>query len=274
MELQQSVLYAQYIESLHWKIFTIDGVQMFYRNIPLTGGILKIQRPKRLPTVKKLVPIIRQYHVTRVAVEPDEKQNSALYKRWCGDLGKYVKVIRSSYMPTKTIRVDLTVTEDEIFRRFTEAKRRAVRKAEKNGVTAIESSDIRELIKIKNKSGGFLGFITTAGIDKLWPLMYPAHASIVLAHANDGILVGGIFLLFWNTTAHYWIAGASSEGKKLFAPTLLVWEALKISKKHGCKDFDFVGVWDQRKPKDHHDWLGFTKFKEGFGGRPFYYPIF
>jgi lipid II:glycine glycyltransferase (peptidoglycan interpeptide bridge formation enzyme) len=40
------------------------------------------------------------------------------------------------------------------------------------------------------------------------------------------------------------------------------------------KQFDFVGVWDERKADQHHDWLGFTKFKEGFGGRTFYYPLY
>lgn len=274
MELQQSPLYAGFIESLHWKVFVVSGVRMFYRNIPLTGGILKIQRPQALPPVKKLIPVIRQHRVRRVAVEPDEKLNPVQYKRWCDAVGKYARVTRSSYMPTKTIRVDLTPPEKEIFHRFSEAKRRAVRKAEKNGITVSESSDIRKLIRIKNISGGFFGFITTFGIDKLWPIMHPAHATIVLAHTKTGELVGGILLLFWNMTAHYWIAGASGNGKKLFAPTLLVWEALKISKKHGCKNFDFVGVWDERMPREHHDWLGFTKFKEGFGGKPFYYPIF
>jgi lipid II:glycine glycyltransferase (peptidoglycan interpeptide bridge formation enzyme) len=80
--------------------------------------------------------------------------------------------------------------------------------------------------------------------------------------------------VFWEKTAYYWIAGATREGKKLFAPTLLVWEALKVAKRHGMKQFDFVGIWDDRKPTEHHDWLGFTRFKEGFGGTPFYYPIY
>jgi lipid II:glycine glycyltransferase (peptidoglycan interpeptide bridge formation enzyme) len=273
MELQQSSLYAKYIEALKWTVIKTDGVQMFYKHIPFTGGILKIQRPKKLPPISMLVPIIHRYKISSIAIEPDQKQNLTTYKTWCEKLGKICRVSRSNFLPTKTILVYLTVPEQKMFERFSEAKRRSVRKAQKNGLVAKESNNISDLIHIKNKSGGFFGFITTFGIDKLWPIMSPDHATIVLAHTAKNKLVGGIFLLFWNKIAYYWIAGATHEGKKLFAPTLLVWEALRIAKKRGCTQFDFVGVWDERKPSEHHDWKGFTKFKEGFGGKTIYYPL-
>ncbi len=274
MELQQSSLYAQYIEALKWTIIKVDGTQMFYRHIPFTGGILKIQRPKKLPSIVKLIPIIHQYNIRSIAIEPDQKQSLSTYRAWCQKLEKYCRVTRSNFLPTKTILVDLTPPEQTIFERFSEAKRRSVRKAEKNGVTIEESNNIQDLIHIKNKSGGFFGFITTFGIDKLWPIMAPGHAAIVLAYTRDHKMVGGIFLLFWNHIAYYWIAGATQEGKKLFAPTQLVWESLRLSKKRGCTQFDFVGVWDERKATEHHDWKGFTKFKEGFGGTSLYYPTY
>lgn len=265
MELQQSPLYAKYITALKWQIITVDGVRMFYKKIPFMGGLLKIQRPKTLPHIPAI-------DVSTIAIEPVKNQNIAAYKKWVSAHEKKYRVVRSEYMPTKTILVDLTPAEDEIFRRFSEAKRRAVRKAQKNGVTVVESNNIKELIRIKNKSGGFLGFITTVGIDKFWNIFAPKHATILLAHAPH--VVGGVLLVFWKNTAFYWIAGATREGKKLFAPTLLVWEALRIAKKRGAKQFDFLGVWDERKKHKHGEWKGFTRFKEGFGGKPFYYPIY
>ena len=274
MELQQSPLYGKYIHALKWDVLSIDGIQMFYKRIPFIGGLLKIQRPAHLPDLKKLLPLIKEHHVKTVAIEPVEQENLSTYKRWVKTLEKYVRVTRSSYQPTKTIRINTTPTENEIFRVFSEAKRRAVRKAGKNGIVIKESSNIQDLIAIKNKSGGFFGFITTIGIDKLWSLVYPNHATILLAYNQNQKLIAGVLLLFWNKTAYYWIAGATKEGKKLFAPTLLVWEALKTSKNHDAHQFDFLGVWDERKPKEHKDWLGFTKFKEGFGGTSIYYPIY
>ncbi len=266
MELQQSALYSKYIAALNWQIITVDGVRMFYKKIPLLGGLLKIQRPQRLPDIASLAIPIKT-----VAIEPIKNQNLRAYKNWCKKIP--FRVVRSDYMPTKTILVDLTAPVDSIFRRFTEAKRRAVRRAKKLGVTVTESSDITALIRIKNVSSGLLGFITTIGIDRFWKFFYPRHATIILAH-HDGKLVGGVLLVFWNKTAFYWIAAGTRTGKKMFAPTLLVWEALIVAKKRGAKRFDFLGVWDERKPKDHHDWKGFTKFKEGFGGTALYYPIY
>ena len=273
MELQQSPLYGKYIAALGWQVIKLDGVQMFYRKIPLMGGILKIQRPKRLPAPQLLKKIVKEYHVSSVAIEPNEKENIRTYKTWVAHVSEYCKVVRSGYMLTKTIQVNLKPKEEDIFRQFSEAKRRAVRRAQKNGVTVRESREINDLIRIKNKSGGFLGFITTVGVDKFWKEMYPKYVTITLA-SHDEKIVGGILIMYWQKTAYYWIAGATREGKKLFAPTLLVWEAIKVAKKHGAKKFDFLGVWDERKPHEHLDWKGFTRFKEGFGGTPLHYPIF
>lgn len=270
MEFQQSSLYARYIEALHWTIIKHQGIQMFYKRIPIMGGLLKIQRPSVLPDLRA---IIKEYNVKTIAVEPTKTQEMRIYKKWVNGHSRYCRVVRSVYLPTKTVLVDVKSPEEEIFRRFSEAKRRAVRKAQKNGVTVGESDNIRELIRIKNISGGFLGFITTAGIDKFWDIMSPKHAKILLAHHNNK-LIGGVFVVFWNKTAFYWIAGASREGKKLFAPTLLVWECLKVAKRQGATQFDFLGVWDERKPKEHHDWKGFTRFKEGFGGKTLFYPLY
>ena len=274
MELQQSPLYSKYIQILGWKIIRMGNVRMFYKHIPLVGGLLKIQRPRHFPKPSLLIPIIKTYRVRTVAIEPHPKENLTAYKRWCKELSTHCKVVRSSYQPTKTLFIDVTSPEDEIFSRFTDAKQRAVRKAIKNGVTVEESGDIQNFIKIKNKSGGPFGFITTFGMDRFLPIMAPDHATILLAYTDTHKLVGGILLVFWEKTAYYWIAGATKQGKKLFVPTILVWEALKAAKRRGAKQFDFVGVWDERKPNEHHDWLGFTKFKEGFGGVPFYYPLY
>ncbi len=273
MELQQSSLYAQYIKTLGWQVLTIDQTHVFFRYIPLSGTIAKIQRPSTLPSIDKLVPLLKEHHVRIVIAEASAQQNPQAFSDWRKKLGKHFKLSSTPYIPTKTILIDLTPNEAEIFQRLTEAKRRAVRRAQKNNLIIKESTNIDDLIKIKNKSAGFLGFLTTFGIKKLWPIFAPKHAIILLAFTSSEKLVGGVLLLFWNKIAYYWIAGATHEGKKLFAPTLLVWEALKLSKIRGAQTFDFVGVWDERLPKQYDAWKGFTKFKEGFGGKTIYYPI-
>lgn len=282
MEIQQSPLFAKYLISLGWTVVYLDKVQIYIRHFPFMGALAKIQRPKKLPNPKKLIPLLKKHKISTVACEPDSSIDENAYQHWIKTISKNFKINTSPYLPTKTILVDLKASEEEIFNRFSEAKRRAVRRAQKNNIIVKESNNINELIHIKNKSAGFLGFITTYGIDKLWPIFAPKNAAILLAYKGsnnyqlstiNSQLIAGVLLLFYDQTAYYWIAGATREGKKLFAPTLLVWEALKLSKINNMNKFDFVGVWDERKANENHKWRGFTKFKEGFGGKELYYPV-
>lgn len=78
MELQQSPLYANYIEALRWKIITAGGIRMFYKKIPFIGGLLKIQRPNKLPDITDLV---RKLKINTVAIEPVETQDIRAYKK-------------------------------------------------------------------------------------------------------------------------------------------------------------------------------------------------
>lgn len=272
MEIQQSAQYIRYVAQLGWKSETIDGAIIIYKHFPFLGGLAKLQRPTKLPRPAKVIQFIHDHKIKTFAPEPDRSVSQTAFTAWLKQIKNHVTINTNPYIQTKTIRVNIASSEDEIFKRFSEAKRRAVRRAIKNNVIIKESKDIKDLIRIKNKSGGPFGFITTYGIDKLWPLFAPKHAAIVLAYSASEI-VGGILLLFLDSVAYYWIAGATRKGKKLFAPTILVWEALKLSKKRGCPEFDFVGVIDERLPGKFTDWKGFTKFKEGFGGKPYYYPI-
>lgn len=273
MEIQQSPIYAAYIRSLHWNVVGNAGKYFYIKTLPLLGGILKIQRVESLPSVSDVLEIIKQYRIHTIAIEPDSSVSHKSLQSWLARLPPKIRKNTDYFLPTKTIRISLTSNIEKIFNNFSEAKRRAVRRAQKNTITIYQSNDIKTFVRMKNKSAGFLGSITTYGIDKLWSLCLPKNAMVLLAKSNHETVVGGILLLFWDNIAYYWIAGASKEGKKLFAPTLLVWEALKLAKEKKCRALDFVGVWDERLPQKNLQWKGFTKFKEGFGGTALYYPI-
>jgi lipid II:glycine glycyltransferase (peptidoglycan interpeptide bridge formation enzyme) len=274
-EVQQSDSYARYILLLKWTVEKIDGSYIFIKHIPFLGVIAKIHRPNKLPDLRKLAELFERYHVRTVTVEPIHSQPATSFNTWLLGLSKFVRINQSTFLPTKTLRVDITPPEEKIFRQFSEAKQRGVRRALKHGVVVKESTNISDLIRIKNKSSGVFGFITTTGIQHLWNSFAPKNAAILLAYTDvdKTNLVGGVLLIFWEKLAYYWIAGATARGKKVFSPTLLVWEAMKLSKKRGNKQFDLVGMWDERTPKLNTEWHGFTKFKEGFGGTPIYYPI-
>ncbi len=272
MEIQQSSTYAGYIRSLGWVVEKVDGVFIYIKPFPIIGGLAKIQRADTFPSPDALLSVLRTHGVRNLAVEPDASVDQTEFDTWIRTMRKSVTINTDYFLPTKTLRVDLTPTGETIFKKFSEAKRRAVRRAEKNHVRVRVSDDIDTFIRLKNRSAGFLGFITTAGVRKLWNALPGKNKCVLLADLGD-TYVAGILLIFWNNVAYYWIAGATRQGKKLFAPTYLVWEALRESKRRNMKCLDFVGVWDERIPEKNHEWKGFTKFKEGFGGTPLYYPL-
>jgi lipid II:glycine glycyltransferase (peptidoglycan interpeptide bridge formation enzyme) len=288
-ELQQIPLFGTYIQKLHWTVEVIDDQQFFIKQFPFMGGFAKLERAYPLPNVQKVQALIKKHNIKRMVIESSERNTQEEFFSWCSQIKKMVTVLTTPYLQSKSIRIDVTPSEENIFKQFSEAKRRAVRRAIKNNVTVSERSTIRELLTIKNYSAGFLGFITTSGLKQMWKIFGTERTTSVLAFSPNpslwarinGLvdptdktkeLVGGIFMVFSGDIAYYWIAGASKKGKKLAAPTLLVWEALKIAKKRNCKWFDFVGVFDERFPNENLAWKGFTKFKEGFGGTTLYYP--
>jgi len=280
MEIQQTPPYARYIRSLGWEILSVETNNIFIKKLPLIGTYAKIQRPTKLPYLPHLIPLLRKYGVTTLAVEPSENCTQSDFSFWTRSVSKFFRIPKSPFLPTKTIRVGLSGTEQHLFRSLSEAKRRAVRKAWKNNIYVTVSSDIDALIAVKNKSAGFLGSITTVGIPTLFSLFSPKNAAVLLAYQKrsdkpplQGPPLGAILLLWWDSLAYYWIAGSLQRGKTLAVPTLLVWEALRYAKKIGCTQFDFLGVWDERLPEENTSWKGFTRFKEGFGGQHLYYPI-
>lgn len=210
------------------------------------------------------------------------------------------------YAPSKTIQIDLTPTLDKIFSSFGKTARWTIKKAEKNNVV-VRIGTISEFIKLKvsrfspfrfslekmvrnlycsfavNGNSNYSsseGALTTESRSfdhigsRLAPLARTINDSnaIMLISYKDSQSLAGVFLLFHDQVAYYWMAAATKEGKELAAPSLLVWEALKMAKEKGCTVFDFEGVFDERFPKQTSSWKGFTKFKEGFGGKEVCFP--
>ncbi len=262
-DIRQTPKYARFIEQIGWKFEYVEGTFVYIKKIPLVGTLIKIQRPPKLPDVSLIENLLKKYRSKSFLMEPDYNSDTTRYP--------FTKTTEPN-IATKTIHIDLRQTETEIFKKFSEAKRRAVRRAEKYGVRVTVSQDINQLIRVKNRSGGIFGFMSTSFLKPLWQTFAPDQSVCLLAYPKDSRQsFACIFLIWAEGIAYYWIAGASKEGKKQFAPTLLVWEALKLAKQKGNAIFDFEGIYDERFPT-HKNWLGFTKFKEGFGGNVVYFP--
>ena len=281
-DIRQSLQFANFMGDLGWKVEKVKSTFVYLRKFPFLGYFAKIPRPKPPFPFLGVNKLIKSNRIFQLRISPFVSSTDINYSRYRQQfLDRRYKIISSPFNPTTTIHIDLTQNEEIIFKNFTEAKRRGVRRAVKNGITVSESSDIESFINIRKKQYSPLGFLVVSEMQKLWQKFYPKNAALILAYPttqNIDIIqapatasscikkaIAGILLLFYDRIAYYWYASSLKIGKKLFAPTLLVWEALKLSRKRGCKIFDFEGITDDRFPQASQSWKGFTKFKEGFG---------
>lgn len=290
IDIRQSPEYAKHLELLGWKIEKIDGCYIFIRKFPLLGSFIKIQRPEKLPPIEKIFLMVKKYHARQVILELVKPFSYSAIQLFLNHGFRP----SSPFLPSKTLYIDLTRSEDKIFTNFSASKRRDIRRAIRDNVVVKESKKIDDFVVLKNAQHGFSGRILP--VDKqfkaLWQAFWPKKAVLLLAYrkpTNRNVVmhfsassvsgcdeshhytsIGGLLLLFHNRTAYYFQAASTKQGNKLAAPSLLVWEALKLAKQRGCKVFDFEGIYDPRFPQK--SWLGFTKFKKGFGGKEIVYP--
>lgn len=271
-DIRQTPEYANYLKLLGWETKKVSGFHIFIKKFPFIGSIVKVQRiPPPVP-FKDIEKVAKDNRAFQILIDQDSPQDTK-YQIHNTPYKKYgYKINRASYFPTKTLWIDLKPTAEEIFNSFSEAKRRAVRRAKKNDLLVKEVNKPDDFVWLKKKSlweKPVIPIMAKKEILSLYQIFFPNNAKILIAYW-EGKPVAGIFLLFSKKVAYYWLAAATNQGKKLFAPNLLVYEALIQAKKVGCQKFDFEGIYDERFPIK--SWSGFTKFKEGFGGQEIIYP--
>jgi peptidoglycan pentaglycine glycine transferase (the first glycine) len=89
------------------------------------------------------------------------------------------------------------------------------------------------------------------------------QASLILMEYQGKYIAGGIFIHAGFQSFYH--AGASlSESNKIPASYLMLWEAIKESKRRGKTFFNFWGIAPENRPK--HPWSGLTAFKKKFPG--------
>ena len=272
-DIRQSVKFASFMKDINWKIDKLGNNFIYIKKLPIIGYFIKIPRPRGSLSFNELKNIIDIYNPFTLKISPFLKINSPNYPDYKKHLQKFhFRIDASPFNPTTTRQINLSQNLDMIFNSFTSAKRRGVRKAIKNNVIVKSSPDIKAFIKIRQQQYRPLGFLVKNEMRVFWRSFHPKNATLLLTYKNAGgkkerKAIAGILLLFFDKICYYWFASSLDIGKKLFAPTLLVWMALKEAKAKKCRVFDFEGISDERFPKASSSWHGFTKFKNGFGGK-------
>lgn len=144
-----------------------------------------------------------------------------------------------------TYLLDLHQSEEAIWTNFRESTRRQIRKAEKSLVVELhESSTLIE----STLKGSYYGQKTSYPeydadlFRRITAYLKNYETGIHLKAIDREKKVHASLTLVWDeSTAYYLIGGANAENKNSGALSLLMWEAIKISKKQGKRVFNFEG---------------------------------
>jgi len=268
MDIRQSENYAKYIKSLGWTVERVGKGNIFIRKLGPTA-VIKIQRPEEI-NLAEVEKVTQKYHPLLIKIEPTHNSKFIIHN---------LKFQQDSWplLPTKTIVINL---KSSICNRQSLPKdtRYEIRKAEEKGLTVTESHDINlfyKLLQETMKIGGW-SIPINREVMSLYKSFQSNNSVLLFTTVNREPVftvnqpVAACLLIWDGDTAHYMYAALTKSGRQLGAAYFLLWKTIKFCQKKGLKHLDLEGVYDERFPLKH--WRGFTKFKQGWGGKEISYP--
>jgi Acetyltransferase (GNAT) domain len=161
---------------------------------------------------------------------------------------------------------DLTQSESEIFAKMDSSRRRAIRKAQKSGLTVEAASpegfaeEYYDQLRQVFAWQGLTPTYSMARVQKLIDHVYPSgDLLLVRAREPGGKSIATAIYAGFGRLSFFWGNASLREYQFLRPNEALHWFALRYWKDRG--------MW-------HHDWGGGGAFKARFGGTPFAIPAF
>lgn len=174
--------------------------------------------------------------------------------------------LHRSGAPAETVIVDLTKTEDELWRGVDHSVRQGVRKAKDHGLTVREitaESEIERVYPLIERFGRQRDFpaISKSRLLATQRIFHPVGRSHILVCEAGSDLAGVAVLVLTNQRAGLQVVAGAPEFAKVQMNSLLDWEAMRFCKAHGATSFDFLGL-----PPAGIGLDGLRRFKLKWGG--------
>lgn len=164
--------------------------------------------------------------------------------------------------------LDLTKSEDELLKNMRQRLRRALRKAEKNGITVEKSTnpeDVHEFYQIQMETAGRHGFVAFSEdfFYKQFAALAKNGEAVLYTAKYQGETLAQNFMIFYGNEASYHYGVSSELGTKLSGAPLLHIEAMRDARERRIKRYNFWGIVEEDEV--HHRFYGVSCFKRGFG---------
>ena len=150
-----------------------------------------------------------------------------------------------TFYSRKTVKLDLTLSLDDIWKtQFSSKNRNVIRKAEKDGVTIVESQDYEFFRQMYDQ--------TMRNVNAEDFYFFPAEYygkfketfgdNLILCFAMyEGKPISGSMFMFSKDYAHYHLSGRDKNYYKIAANNAVLWYGIQKAKERGCKCFHFGG---------------------------------
>ncbi|MBU0619309.1 peptidoglycan bridge formation glycyltransferase FemA/FemB family protein [Patescibacteria group bacterium] len=270
-DIRQSPAHARFMKSIGWQVATINNIQAFIKRLPcLPFSLMKIQRFNQPLDKQALDKIIKKHRVVFLKIEPQIQQPTKL---------SGFKKDHWPLSPSHTLWLDLKPSEKQLLAQMKAKTRYNIHLAQKKGLNIkvlrgqqASLTDLKAFYQIWRQRARKI-HLNPPRFDQLKSLKtaFGQDFFLLLANQNEQ-LVTGLIILKYQQAAWYWHNASTKCGMKLFAPTLLTWQAIQQAKNSGCRLFDFEGIYDPRFSQQTKKWQGFTRFKTGFGGQKIQFP--
>jgi lipid II:glycine glycyltransferase (peptidoglycan interpeptide bridge formation enzyme) len=262
-DVRQTKEYARFMRKMGWQVEKINKTFIYIKKLPLLPfSVIKILRGKKPIQLGELKKLIRKYRPLFFKLQPFHLRGVLSWK-----------LDQHPLIPTKTIWLDLGKSEKQLLKEMKPKMRYNIglvlRKGAKTKIVSGDKMTDKQLMDFyhlwrQNKPFNWL-FRPNFNELKYLKESFKKKCFFVLV-LKDKTLVSQVFILCSKNMAFDWFGASSPQGRKLFAKSLVIWEAIKESKKRGLKIFDFEGIYDERYPWLNRGWRGFSRFKKGFGG--------
>jgi lipid II:glycine glycyltransferase (peptidoglycan interpeptide bridge formation enzyme) len=183
--------------------------------------------------------------------------------------GKRIRKSVADQLPSDTMVVDLSGSEDEILSRMHPKTRYNIRLAERHGVEVRKGGldDLTVFYRLYQETAHRNG-ITLHDISFFRSFFGPKDddAGFTLLVASlDGNPLSAMFLTYSDRRATYLFGASSDTHRESMSTYALQWEAMKLARNFGCRSYDLFGVAPDDNPE--HPMHGLYRFKRGFGGQ-------
>ncbi len=148
--------------------------------------------------------------------------------------------------------LDLCVSEEELWHGLDESAKRAIRKAERQGVTvrlADHPADLRAFFELHlNTRKAKYQLLTQpyAFFEQIWQRFIEQQRGILLLAQHQGDVIGATLFLEWQKCLFYKFNTSSAQHLELRPNDLMIWSGIRYAKSQGYHSLDFgLSDWDQ-----------------------------